>query len=37
MIIVVIDKSLEVTDLDLFLSAFTLEQRVQLEKHPVPH
>ena len=34
MIIVVVDKRLEVANLDLLLAAFALNQRVQLEEHP---
>ena len=35
MIIVVVNKRLEVANLDLLLAAFALNQRVQLEEHPV--
>jgi hypothetical protein len=36
MVIVVVDKSLEVSDLDLLLAALTLEEGVQLETEVLP-
>jgi hypothetical protein len=37
MIIVVIDEGLEVTDLDLLLPSFALNQGVELKHHTVIH
>jgi hypothetical protein len=35
MIIVIIDESLEVADLDLLLAALTLHERVKLQVHAI--
>ena len=35
MIIIIVNEGLKVADLDLLLAAFALNQRVQLEEHPV--
>ena len=36
MIIVIIDESLEVADLDLLPPALALHQRIKLKDHPIP-